>query len=1104
MKKIYLLLFSLLPFFASSQTTITTSYVTNTIIFSTGSTYITFDVQNTNAFPVVLTGLTNLQANLYENNVYSLWYSSTSLFGAPTLFSSSAGWSLLATSDPFTSTIISYVSPFNCLGLTIPAGQTYRFALQGSKGTAVAGGVTPNVFSGGGVNLFVGNNTTPGGQVGYFSWQNIGNSGTPYFFDGSITIAPANTFNDIEVKRITKPASICNFTSNTILASICNKGTQNLNLGTNNATVNFNVTGPGAPQTSSTVLNSGILPPCGCTNAIMNGVNFFQPGDYHITASATLAGLTESTLANNIAQDSITNYKPSVSPLSDSVCQFSNNSVFAGYTASGCQTIHKSVTATAIVSGTVDGTSDATAGQFAIGSLPTLPTGAVLTGAKLFISNLNAVPTSTFGNELRFNIYGAAPNGPSNPFLPGLNGNFLNFSVYNLDYSSTLSSTQINNMYTAIGGGGTFYIGYWETNNNVAGSDITLNAQTFPTVATLTVEYNILPFAKWYTVASGGSSILNSSAFNPLLTSGSGISNTNSVNTYTYYAACSSDSSCRVPVSFKVNESPIAIQDTIGNCEVVSGSGIGIFDLTAGNGVVSNNVPNTTVAYYQDIALNTIINNPSNYVSPITVVYSKVSITNGCFASDSVVLTVTPKPDFVSNLVDANACSPITLDASSLINPFCTVPLGTDTLFFSDSLYTIPFVNPHSISVADTVYVLFVTNTLPACKDSLVEHINIQPYSNYIANQDLNLNTSNPGNIACGNILLSDAVNETYHTFTDCRRVASVLDIVDGTNLGSTSVCEVIEASTPFHNGQPYLNRHFQITPTNNDSGYVCLYVLDDDFAQYNADAISATPSWPQLPTALFPAYASNLCVTKVDNGDLNTPGHIASVIPNAMLSTSYDPITTVWTVCFPVSSFSYFYLHAQNLNNFPLPVTLLQVAANKLGEQTYINWTTASEINNSHFIVERSYDGVQFKAISDAIFSKAINGNSASPLDYAYTDQSPKNGHNYYRLQMIDLDKRQRYSDVHDVYFGSKTVVTLYPNPVQNELGVSIYSPYPTIVDIQIMDAAGRTIQSVQTHLLAGDNQQKISLQDVSEGIYLVNVTDGKGLQYSQLIRKK
>jgi hypothetical protein len=165
---------------------------------------------------------------------------------------------------------------------------------------------------------------------------------------------------------------------------------------------------------------------------------------------------------------------------------------------------------------------------------------------------------------------------------------------------------------------------------------------------------------------------------------------------------------------------------------------------------------------------------------------------------------------------------------------------------------------------------------------------------------------------------------------------------------------------------------------------------------------------------------------------------------------------------------------------------------------------SSRAEINNSHFIVERSYDGVQFKAISDAIYSKAKNGNSASPLDYAYTDPSPKNGHNYYRLQMIDLDKRQRHSDVHDVYFGSKTVVTLYPNPVQNELGVTIYSPYPTTVNIQIMDAAGRTIQSVETNLLAGENQQKISLSDVSEGIYLVKVTDSKGLQYSQLIRKE
>lgn len=74
----------------------------------------------------------------------------------------------------------------------------------------------------------------------------------------------------------------------------------------------------------------------------------------------------------------------------------------------------------------------------------------------------------------------------------------------------------------------------------------------------------------------------------------------------------------------------------------------------------------------------------------------------------------------------------------------------------------------------------------------------------------------------------------------------------------------------------------------------------------------------------------------------------------------------------------------------------------------------------------------------------------------------------------------------------------------MQNELGVAIYTPYTTTVDIQIMDAAGRTIQSVQTNLLAGDNHQKISLQEVSEGIYLVKVTDAKGLQYSQLIRKK
>lgn len=97
-------------------------------------------------------------------------------------------------------------------------------------------------------------------------------------------------------------------------------------------------------------------------------------------------------------------------------------------------------------------------------------------------------------------------------------------------------------------------------------------------------------------------------------------------------------------------------------------------------------------------------------------------------------------------------------------------------------------------------------------------------------------------------------------------------------------------------------------------------------------------PIWPALPTAFSPGNAVNLAITKVDNGDLNTPGHIATAIPNTLITTNYDAATTAWTVCFPVSGFSFFYAHSLNPNNIPLPVHLLSFTGEKWIKPAYFN----------------------------------------------------------------------------------------------------------------------------------------------------------------------
>jgi hypothetical protein len=116
----------------------------------------------------------------------------------------------------------------------------------------------------------------------------------------------------------------------------------------------------------------------------------------------------------------------------------------------------------------------------------------------------------------------------------------------------------------------------------------------------------------------------------------------------------------------------------------------------------------------------------------------------------------------------------------------------------------------------------------------------------------------------------------------------------------------------------------------------------------------------------------------------------------------------------------------------------------------------------------------------------------------------TPMNGHNYYRLQQVDIDGHVSHSGTVDVYFGNETMVTMYPNPVNTELNIDINSIETGRARIKIMDATGRVVKTVELSLQAGSNAAKIDMQSLSDGIYMISISNGKNLSYSQTIRKK
>ncbi len=99
-----------------------------------------------------------------------------------------------------------------------------------------------------------------------------------------------------------------------------------------------------------------------------------------------------------------------------------------------------------------------------------------------------------------------------------------------------------------------------------------------------------------------------------------------------------------------------------------------------------------------------------------------------------------------------------------------------------------------------------------------------------------------------------------------------------------------------------------------------------------------------------------------------------------------------------------------------------------------FIEWWTASEINNEGFEVERSVDGKNFEQIGWV----PGHGTTNEEQRYLFTDDAPQSGWNYYRLKQIDFDRAFEYSRFIPVYVDDLPRIEIYPNPFHDHLYLS------------------------------------------------------------------
>ncbi len=173
-----------------------------------------------------------------------------------------------------------------------------------------------------------------------------------------------------------------------------------------------------------------------------------------------------------------------------------------------------------------------------------------------------------------------------------------------------------------------------------------------------------------------------------------------------------------------------------------------------------------------------------------------------------------------------------------------------------------------------------------------------------------------------------------------------------------------------------------------------------------------------------------------------------------------------------------------------PLPIELLEFSARlEEDEKVRLYWTTATEINNDYYIIEKSFDGINFEFLAQV----SAVGNSSTTLNYHTYDYEPAYGVNYYRLKQVDVDESYSYSQIEAINLDHLSITTVYPVPAVDAFNFIVATPTDQSIVISIVDAIGRTVYFKEAMVIEGINNFSLDAHSFASGTYVLRVVSEK-----------
>lgn len=197
------------------------------------------------------------------------------------------------------------------------------------------------------------------------------------------------------------------------------------------------------------------------------------------------------------------------------------------------------------------------------------------------------------------------------------------------------------------------------------------------------------------------------------------------------------------------------------------------------------------------------------------------------------------------------------------------------------------------------------------------------------------------------------------------------------------------------------------------------------------------------------------------------------------------------------VTSYAYFSLSPFTFGgggSIALPVEMLYFKAEAIDNKyIQLNWSTAVEINNAGFEIQRSEDGVQW----DSMGWISGHNTTTETQTYFFDDQKVTPGIvYYYRLKQSDYDGEFEYSDIAssiirggDLFFAGG----LFPNPANNVAKLHAILTAAQPIEFKLFDYLGRLINKKVLEWQAGMNEIELNTESLAGGSYIVICTSAQ-----------